>query len=161
MCFKWDWSNLIYLLTLLRDNLWSTLNFVSSNEKLNQLQTVIWAMNVSRLVKTRNYCCRNKIAFRKQELFFKTAFAILRNTGFCLLHMQAKKRKHIGNNEETVTLNIWYGKFSHLYAVTTPTKIQSKCKWGLLNLATDLYLGSCLHCHRSFCELVPRVQKPK
>ena len=42
----------------------------------------------------------------KQELFFKTVFAILRNTGFCLLHMQAKKRKHVGNNEETVTLNI-------------------------------------------------------
>ena len=37
---------------------------------------------------------------------FKTFFAILRNTGFCLQHMQAKKRKHIGNNEETVTLNI-------------------------------------------------------
>ena len=34
-----------------------------------------------------------------------------------------------------------------------------KCEWGLLNLATDLYLGSCLH--RSFCKLVPRVQKPK
>ena len=51
-------------------------------------------------------CCRNKIVFRKQELFFKTFFAILRNTGFCLQHMQAKKRKHIGNNEETVTLNI-------------------------------------------------------
>ena len=32
--------------------------------------------------------------------------AILRNTGFCLQHMQAEKRKHIGNNEETVTLNI-------------------------------------------------------
>ena len=48
----------------------------------------------------------------------------------------------MGNNEETVTLNIWYGKFSHLYAVTTPTKIQSicKCEWGLQNLATDLHL---------------------
>ena len=91
----------------------------------NQLQTVIWAMKVSRMVKTRKYCCRNKIAFRKQELFFKTFFAMLRNTGVCLQHMQAKKRKHIGNNEETVTLNIWYGKFCHLYAVTTPTKIQS------------------------------------
>ena len=34
-----------------------------------------------------------------------------------------------------------------------------KCEWRLLNLATDLYLGSCLH--RSFCKLVPRVQKPK
>ena len=131
----------------------------------NQLQTVIWAMKVSRLVKTRKYCCRNKIAFRKHKLFFKTFFAILRNTGFCLQHMQAKKRKHIGNHEETVTLSIWYGKFSHLYAVTTPTKIPKvsicKCEWGLLNLATDLYLGSCLHCHRSFCKLVTRVQKPK
>ena len=123
MCFKGNWPNLIYLLTLLWDNLWSTLNFVSSNEKINSKQWFEpW---VSWLVKPRKYCCRNKIAFRKQELFFKTVFAILRNTGFCLQHMQAKKRKHIGNNEETVTLNIWYGKFSHLYAVTTPTEIQS------------------------------------
>ena len=37
---------------------------------------------------------------------FKTFFAILQKTGFCLQHMQAKKRKHIGNNEETVTSNI-------------------------------------------------------
>ena len=37
---------------------------------------------------------------------FQNIFAILRNTGFCLQHMQAKKRKHTGNNEETVTLNI-------------------------------------------------------
>ena len=41
-----------------------------------------------------------------RTVFQNIFFAILRNTGFCLQHMQAKKRKHIGNNEETVTLNI-------------------------------------------------------
>ena len=78
-------------------------------------------------------------SIREARTVFKTFFVILQNTGFCLQHMQAKKRKHMGNNEETVTLNIWYGKFSHLYAVTTPTKIQSirKCEWGLQDLATD------------------------
>ena len=37
----------------------------------DQLQMVLWAINVSRLVQTRKHCCSNKIAFRKQKLFSK------------------------------------------------------------------------------------------
>ena len=55
---------------------------------------------------TQEILLQEQNCIQEARTVFKTVFAILRNTGFCLQHMQAKKRKHIGNNEETVTLNI-------------------------------------------------------
>ena len=49
---------------------------------------------------------QKRYCIQEARTVFQNIFAILRNTGFCPQHMQAKKRKHMGNNEETVTLNI-------------------------------------------------------
>ena len=111
---------------MLWDNLWSTLNFVSLNEKITSYSDLshecFMAGADQETLLQKQYC------IKEARTAFQNIFSILRNTGFCLQHMQANKRKHMENNEETATLNIWYAKFFSFVCCYNPTKIQSICK---------------------------------
>ena len=96
-------SSSVYVYQKFKEKLWEVRKICLQF----RLVYVIYIPIHLRPVQMKEHCCKNKIASRKQKMFFdefQKHFLLSRHR-FCVFNV-AQKRNHLGNTEETLTLNV-------------------------------------------------------